>query len=239
MDGDLVVDAGAGRGASSRSAAAVILFAGAVARASRVWIVGPDEARGRSTASRPTSSSTASRSSSTFVLCLGGALAALLAGGYLPEHQLDRGEFYPLLLFSTVGAMMLAAAGDVLDALPRPRDDVARRLRMIGFRRGERALGRGGAEVLPARHLRRGAACSSASRCSTARPATPISPASARRCRHRRAGSTVSAPIVLIALVLILVGLALQGERGAVPHVDAGRLRRRADAGDDASWPSP
>jgi NADH-quinone oxidoreductase subunit N len=48
------------------------------------------------------------------VLCLGGALAALLAGGYLPEHNLDRGEFYSLLLFSTVGAMTLAAAGDTL-----------------------------------------------------------------------------------------------------------------------------
>ena len=41
----------------------------------------------------------------SFVLCLGGALAALLAGGYLPEHKLDRGEFYPLLIFSTVGAI--------------------------------------------------------------------------------------------------------------------------------------
>ena len=47
-------------------------------------------------------------------LCLGGALAALLAGGYLPEHKLDRGEFYSLLLFATFGAMMLAAAGDAL-----------------------------------------------------------------------------------------------------------------------------
>ena len=48
------------------------------------------------------------------VLCLGGALASLLAGGYLPEHRLDRGEFYSLLLFSTLGAMILAAAGDTL-----------------------------------------------------------------------------------------------------------------------------
>ncbi len=48
------------------------------------------------------------------LLCLGGALAALLAGGYLPEHQIERGEFYMLLLFATIGAMMLAAAGDVL-----------------------------------------------------------------------------------------------------------------------------
>jgi NADH-quinone oxidoreductase subunit N len=48
------------------------------------------------------------------VLCLGGALSALLAGGYLPEHNLDRGEFYSLLLWSTLGAMILAASGDVL-----------------------------------------------------------------------------------------------------------------------------
>lgn len=48
------------------------------------------------------------------LLCLGGALAALLAGGYLPEHNLDRGEFYSLLLFTTMGGMMLAASGDMV-----------------------------------------------------------------------------------------------------------------------------
>ncbi|MDB4944104.1 MAG: NADH-ubiquinone oxidoreductase chain [Labilithrix sp.] len=48
------------------------------------------------------------------IFCLGGFLAALLAGGYLPEHKLERGEFYMLLVFSTIGAMMLASAGDVL-----------------------------------------------------------------------------------------------------------------------------
>ncbi|MDP9148487.1 MAG: NADH-quinone oxidoreductase subunit N [Myxococcota bacterium] len=48
------------------------------------------------------------------ILCLGGALAALLAGGYLPEHRIDRGEFHALLLFATFGAMTLAASGDAL-----------------------------------------------------------------------------------------------------------------------------
>ena len=50
----------------------------------------------------------------SFVLCLGAALSALLAGGYLPEHKLDRGEFYPLITFSTIGAIILAGAGDLL-----------------------------------------------------------------------------------------------------------------------------
>src|SRR5260370_23012766 len=48
------------------------------------------------------------------LICLGGAIAALLAGGYLREHHIERGEFYALLLFGTFGAMMLAAAGDAL-----------------------------------------------------------------------------------------------------------------------------
>jgi len=48
------------------------------------------------------------------LLCLGGGISALLAGGYLAEHHIERGEFYALLLFATFGAMMLAAAGDAL-----------------------------------------------------------------------------------------------------------------------------
>jgi NADH-quinone oxidoreductase subunit N len=48
------------------------------------------------------------------LLCFGGAISALLAGGYMPEHRIERGEFYALLLFTTLGAMILAAAGDAL-----------------------------------------------------------------------------------------------------------------------------
>lgn len=48
------------------------------------------------------------------VLALGAALSVLLAGGYMPEHDLDRGEIYPLMMLSTLGAMTLAAAGDLM-----------------------------------------------------------------------------------------------------------------------------
>src|SRR5579864_3497782 len=48
------------------------------------------------------------------LLCFGGGVATLLAAGYMPEHNLERGEFYALVLFATLGAMILAAAGDAL-----------------------------------------------------------------------------------------------------------------------------
>jgi NADH-quinone oxidoreductase subunit N len=48
------------------------------------------------------------------LICMSGVLASLMAGGYLREHQIERGEFYTLLLFSAFGAMVLAAARDVL-----------------------------------------------------------------------------------------------------------------------------
>ncbi|HEY8428805.1 MAG TPA: NADH-quinone oxidoreductase subunit N [Sandaracinaceae bacterium] len=48
------------------------------------------------------------------VICGGAGVAALLAGGYLREHAIERGEFYVVLLFTTVGAMALARAVDLL-----------------------------------------------------------------------------------------------------------------------------
>ena len=93
-------------------ATAVTLFAGAVFAAA-VWFVGPEKIEGSKDVA-PYLIVDRFTTFVSFILCLGGGLAALLAGGYLPEHKLDRGEFYPLLTFSTVGAMILAASGDVL-----------------------------------------------------------------------------------------------------------------------------
>jgi NADH-quinone oxidoreductase subunit N len=51
---------------------------------------------------------------SDVVIAGGAAFAALLAGGYLQEHKLERGEFYPLLVFTAFGAMVLARSVDLL-----------------------------------------------------------------------------------------------------------------------------
>jgi NADH-quinone oxidoreductase subunit N len=94
---------------------AIVLFAGA-AFAGTVWMVGVDTPDMKDAAAAVSPWLIADSFTLFFdmILCLGGALAALLAGGYLVEHRIERGEFYSLILFSTFGAMTLAAAGDVL-----------------------------------------------------------------------------------------------------------------------------
>jgi NADH-quinone oxidoreductase subunit N len=109
---EAIIDSGSGRSAELGLVAAVILLAGA-AFSIGVWKVGPDRLEGVAGV-MPYLVMDRFTIFFCFVLCLGGAFAALLAGGYLPEHGIDRSEFFPILLLSTVGAMTLAAAGDLL-----------------------------------------------------------------------------------------------------------------------------
>ncbi|MGA3123534.1 MAG: NADH-quinone oxidoreductase subunit N [Polyangiaceae bacterium] len=92
--------------------AAVILFAGGAA-AGVVWLFGVEHLSGIESVS-PWLIIDDFTLFFDILLCLGAGIAALLAGGYLREHRIDRGEFYALLLFATVGAMTLVSAGDAL-----------------------------------------------------------------------------------------------------------------------------
>jgi NADH-quinone oxidoreductase subunit N len=92
--------------------AAVVLFTGAMFAAT-VWMVGVDRV-GDVSSVGPWLILDSFTLFFDMLLCLGAGIAALLAGGYLVEHQIERGEFYSLLLFSTFGAMTLAASGDAL-----------------------------------------------------------------------------------------------------------------------------
>ncbi|MEP7120704.1 MAG: NADH-quinone oxidoreductase subunit N [Byssovorax sp.] len=101
-----------GPSASLAFGTAITLFTGAIFAAA-VWAVGPETLDGAKDLA-PWLIIDRFTLFFAFTICLGGGLASLLAGGYLPEHRIDRGEFYPLITFSSVGAIILAAAGDVL-----------------------------------------------------------------------------------------------------------------------------
>src|SRR5262245_33306101 len=80
-----VVDAGSGRGAELALGAAVVLFAGAVFSLA-VWMVGPEKLPGLEVV-QPYLIIDRFSLFFSFIVCLGGGLVSLLAGGYLPEHK--------------------------------------------------------------------------------------------------------------------------------------------------------
>jgi NADH-quinone oxidoreductase subunit N len=101
-----------GRGGLALGAAIVLLSGAAFAGA--VWMFGVDRLTEDAASLAPWLIIDRFTLFFDMLLCLGGALAALLAGGYLPEHEIERGELYALLIFTTFGAMTLASAGDAL-----------------------------------------------------------------------------------------------------------------------------
>jgi NADH-quinone oxidoreductase subunit N len=108
----MLADALSTRGGGLAAGAAIVLLT-AASFAAGVWMYGVENLSGVSSLA-PWLLVDRFTLFFDILLCVGGALAALLAGGYLVEHRLERGEFYGLLLFSTFGAMMLASAGDAL-----------------------------------------------------------------------------------------------------------------------------
>jgi len=137
--GMVSTDAGAGRADELALGSAVVLFAGALISVA-LWKVGPESIPGVDSLA-PYLIIDRFSLFFCFVLCLGGGLASLLAGGYLPEHNLDRGEFFPLLVFSTVGAMALAASGDFLSFFVALETMSLGVYCMIGLRRGNLRAG--------------------------------------------------------------------------------------------------
>jgi NADH-quinone oxidoreductase subunit N len=145
-----------------------------------------------------------------FVICLGGAMAALLAGGYMPEHGIERGEFYPLIMFSSVGAMMLASAGDLLSLFIGLETMSLGVYAMTGFRRGSRRsteasmkyflLGSFAAALL----LYGGALLYGAT------GHTDLAGIGQRIAEGARGGHGVSLPLVVVGLMFVLVGLAFK-----------------------------
>jgi NADH-quinone oxidoreductase subunit N len=202
-----VLDAGRGRTAELGLLATVVMLTGAMF-AVAVWLVGPENLPGLEI-TQPYLVIDRFTIFFCFVLCLGGALGALLAGGYLPEHEIDRSEFFPLLLFSTVGAMALSAAGDLLSLFIALETMSLGVYCLIGLRRSPRAseaalkyflLGSFAAALM----------LFGAALLYGATGFTDLASIGKAVASIGQPESTVSAPLVLIALVLTLTGLAFK-----------------------------
>jgi NADH-quinone oxidoreductase subunit N len=74
------------------------------------------------------------------LLCILGGLSALLAGAYQTEHRLYHTEFFLLLGWSTLGAMALVTAGDLLTLFIALETMSLGTYCMVGFRRTPRSF---------------------------------------------------------------------------------------------------
>ena len=204
---DAVLDAGSGRASELALGAVAVFFAGAMFSVA-LWLAGP-ESLDATASLAPYLVVDRFSVFFAFLLCLGAGFAALLAGGYLPEHQIDRSELFPLLIFSTLGAMSLAAAGDLLTLFIALETMSVGVYGMVGLRRTTRGIeaalkyfllgGFAAALMLFGAALLYGAT-GSTSLVGIAKGIATVGDAS----------STVSVAPVLVGMVLILVGLCFK-----------------------------
>src|SRR5262249_10755476 len=201
-------DAGAGRGAELGLVASVILMLGAVLSIA-VWLIGPEKLEGLDLVAPYLVVDRFSLFFS-FVLCVGGALAALLAGGYLPEHGIDRSEFFPLLLLSTFGAIALAWSGDLLAVFIGLETMSLGVYCMIGLRRGSARAAEAAVKYFLLGSFAAALMLFGFALLYGATGHTDLAGIGNAVKSIGSTGSTVSAPTVLIALVLKLVGLGFK-----------------------------
>jgi NADH-quinone oxidoreductase subunit N len=130
-------DAGSGRAGELGLLAGVVLLAGAAVSAG-VLLAGKGAAGG--TALEPYLIADPFTWVFSGIICLVAALAAFQAGAYLPEHRIDRSEFFPLLLWATVGGQALVASGDFLSVFIALETLSLGTYCLVGLRRTPRSI---------------------------------------------------------------------------------------------------
>ncbi|MEY2930913.1 MAG: hypothetical protein RL033_1662, partial [Pseudomonadota bacterium] len=209
----VVTDAGAGRAPELAVGSSVVLFCGAILSIG-VWLYGPEKLQGLE-AVAPYFIVDRFSLFFSFVLCLGGALSTLLAGGYLPEHGIDRSEFFSLVLWATVGAIALSAAGDLLTLFVGLETMSLGVYCMIALRRGSLKASEAALKYFLLGSFAAAIQLFGAGLLYGATGHTDLAGIGQAIGTIGQAGSTVSAPFVLIAMVMSIIGLAFKV--GAVP----------------------
>lgn len=139
------------------------------------------------------------------LLGLAGGLSSLVAGGYLPEHRLDRGEFYHLMSFSTLGAMMLVSAGDMLTLFIGLETMSLGIYALTGFRRGSARSSEASVKYFLTGSFAAAILVYGAALLYGATGTTSLA-----GIGSAIAGGSVKMPLVVIGLVLVVVGAAFK-----------------------------
>ncbi len=203
-----VVDAGAGRSGELALGASVVLFAGVVFSVA-VWIVGPENLPELKLV-EPWLILDRTALFMSAVLCLGGALSALLAGGYLKEHNIDRGEFYPLLILATFGSQVLAASGDVLSLFIGLETMSLGVYTLVGLRRGSPRAAEAALKYFLLGSFAAALLLFGAALLYGATAHTDLKGIGDAIASIGQPDSTVNAGVIMLGLVLILSGLAFK-----------------------------
>lgn len=135
--GSTTLDSGSGRASEIGLLTGVVLLAGSLVSIG-VALAGP--AYVDSTATAPYLAADGFSWTLSAVICLLSALVAFQAGSYLPEHRIDRTEFFQVLLWATVGALALVASTDMLSLFVALETMSLGTYCLIGLRRTARAL---------------------------------------------------------------------------------------------------
>jgi len=138
--GSKSLDAGSGRASEMGLLAAVVLLSGAAVSAGASMAL---HNGGASTAAGPLAPYLLTDAYAllfSFIICVVGALCAFQAGAYLPEHRIDRSEFFPLLLWASVGGLALVAAGDFLSLFVALETLSLGTYCLVGLRRTARSM---------------------------------------------------------------------------------------------------
>lgn len=209
----VVIDAGAGRAPELALGSAIVLLSGAVLSVG-VWLVGPESLDGVD-AVAPYFIVDRFSLFYSFVICLGGALSCLLGGGYLPEHDIDRSEFFSLVLWATVGAIALAAAGDLLTLFVGLETMSLGVYSMIALRRGSLKANEGALKYFLLGSFAAAIQLFGAGLLYGATGHTDLAGIGEAIRTIGTPGSSVSSPLVLFGMVMSIVGLTFKV--GAVP----------------------
>ena len=155
-----------------------------------------------------------------FIFILGTALTVMISTKYLEDYGKNLGEYYALLLFATVGMMLMAASAHLIMLFLGLEVMSIAVYVLAGLFREDARSNEASLKYLILGSFSSGFLLFGMAMLYGAAGGTLY----LDELPKALAGHAFAQPLTLLAIGLLIVGLRLQGGLGALPHVDPGRL---------------